>query len=90
VSRWLAIVALLLCANVAQARDRWQVAQFRKTHPCPATGRTTGACPGWVVDHGTPLCLGGADRPFNMHWQPRAESLQKDAMERELCRRACK
>jgi hypothetical protein len=24
---------------------------FVREHPCPATGKTSGACPGYVVDH---------------------------------------
>ncbi len=28
---------------------------FVREHPCPATGRTSGACPGYVVDHVRPL-----------------------------------
>ena len=50
-------------------------------NPCPATGRTSGACPGYVVDHIKPLKRGGADRPWNMQWQTKAESKAKDAWE---------
>lgn len=83
------LVALLLCVPlVAEARDPAQVRAFRATHPCPATGKTTGACPGWVVDHIYPLCAGGADAPANMTWQETRASFQKDRLERELC--ACK
>lgn len=61
------------------------VTMFRKSNPCPVTGKTTGACPGWVVDHGMPLCAGGADAPYNMFWQKTANSYLKDADERRLC-----
>lgn len=27
---------------------------FMKTHPCPSTGKSSGACPGYVVDHAVP------------------------------------
>lgn len=27
------------------------LAAFKKAHPCPATGKTSGACPGWGMDH---------------------------------------
>src|SRR5205814_2352246 len=40
--------------------------EFEKTHPCPSTGKTSGACPGYVVDHVTALKRGGADAPSNM------------------------
>jgi hypothetical protein len=54
---------------------------FRASHPCPATGRTTGACPGDVVDHVQPLYKGGADAPANMQWQSRADAKAKDRTE---------
>jgi hypothetical protein len=41
--------------------------------------------PGWIVDHIVPLCAGGADTPTNMQWQTKADSLKKDAFERQLC-----
>ena len=28
---------------------------FQKSHPCPATGKTSGACKGYVIDHVVPL-----------------------------------
>jgi hypothetical protein len=54
---------------------------FRKTHPCPATGKTRGACPGWVIDHKRALCVGGLDAPSNMHWQTVADAKAKDKWE---------
>lgn len=59
---------------------------FKRAHPCPATGKAGGACPGWVVDHVWPLCAGGCDVPANMQWQRRAESVRKDRMEWRMCR----
>jgi hypothetical protein len=44
------------------------------------TGRTSGACPGYVVDHVTPLKR-GADRPENMQWQTTAAGKAKDKRE---------
>jgi len=43
---------------------------FRKSHPCPVTGLTTGACPGWAIDHIVPLVCGGCDATDNMQWLP--------------------
>jgi hypothetical protein len=83
----LLIAAALVLATSAEARDPAQVRAFRKANPCPATGSTTGACPGWVVDHMVPLCAGGPDDPANMAWQERSQSLVKDAHERRLCAR---
>lgn len=70
---------------MAWGRDAGQVREFRKNNPCPATGKTSGACPGWVVDHMIPLCAGGPDTPDNMQWQDKATSLRKDKYERQLC-----
>lgn len=43
---------------------------FRKAHPCPVTGKTTGACPGWSMDHVWPLACGGCDAVWNLQWLP--------------------
>lgn len=56
--------------------------EFKKLHPCPATGSSTGACPGYVIDHIVPLANGGPDAPSNMQWQTIAEAKEKDRWER--------
>jgi hypothetical protein len=58
---------------------------FKREHPCPATGRSSGACPGYVVDHVKALECGGADAPSNMQWQTVAAGKAKDKTER-YCR----
>ena len=58
---------------------------FKRQHPCPSTGRTSGSCPGYVIDHRQPLECGGADAASNMQWQTIAEGKAKDRTER-LCR----
>ena len=55
--------------------------EFKKSHPCPATGKSSGACPGYVIDHITPLKRGGADAPYNMQWQTEAAARAKDKWE---------
>jgi hypothetical protein len=55
--------------------------QFRRGHPCPATGRTSGHCPGYVIDHVRALKHGGADDPSNMQWQTVAAARAKDRTE---------
>jgi hypothetical protein len=61
--------------------------EFQLTHPCPATGRTSGACPGYVKDHVVPLACGGPDAPSNMQWQTRADAKAKDRWETKGCAR---
>jgi hypothetical protein len=55
--------------------------EFRKSNPCPATGKTTGKCRGYVIDHVKPLECGGADSKGNMQWQSRGDAAQKDKTE---------
>jgi hypothetical protein len=54
---------------------------FQMSNPCPATGRTSGACPGYVVDHIVPLKRGGVDEPANMQWQTVTDAKAKDRIE---------
>src|SRR5207247_2085539 len=42
---------------------------FEHHHPCPSTGKTSGACAGYAIDHFVPLKRGGADGPSNMQWK---------------------
>ena len=63
-------------ARSAQARN-----DFKRGHPCPSTGKSSGACPGYVIDHVKPLKRGGADRPGNMQWQTTEAAKQKDKVE---------
>ena len=62
-------------------RCRSTVRAFRADHPCPSTGRTTGRCPGWVVDHIVALECAGPDNPTNLQWQSVAEAKLKDRWE---------
>jgi hypothetical protein len=58
---------------------------FERQAPCPSTGKTSGACRGYVVDHVQALECGGADAPSNMQWQTTADAKAKDKTERR-CR----
>jgi hypothetical protein len=55
---------------------------FRSSHPCPSTGRTRGACPGYEVDHRQPLFKGGTDSPSNMEWLTKEQHRAKTRRER--------
>ena len=54
---------------------------FERAHPCPATHRSSGACPGYVIDHVRALKRGGLDDPSNMQWQTIEEAKAKDKWE---------
>lgn len=56
-------------------------ADFRKTHPCPSTGRHNGTCPGYVIDHVVALKRVGAGAATNMQWQTTAQARAKDKTE---------
>jgi hypothetical protein len=58
---------------------------FKRQQPCPSTGKGSGSCPDYVIDHVRPLECGGADAPSNMQWQTIAEGKAKDKTER-ACR----
>jgi hypothetical protein len=57
---------------------------FKREHPCPATGRSSGSCPGYVIDHTNPLECGGADAALNMQWQTITDGKAKDKTERNF------
>ena len=63
-------------------RSREARASFMRQRPCPSTGKTSGSCPGYVVDHVRALECGGADAPSNMQWQTTAAAKAKDRTER--------
>jgi hypothetical protein len=63
------------------ARSSHAKTAFRKSNPCPATARSSGACPGYVIDHVVPLKRGGPDVAANMQWQTRAAAREKDRHE---------
>jgi hypothetical protein len=58
---------------------------FKQLHPCPAAGRSTGKCRGYVIDHVKPVACCGADDPSNMQWQTVADANAKDNWERKEC-----
>ncbi len=63
-------------ARSAKAKDA-----FKRLHPCPATGKSYGACKGYVIDHIQALKHGGADDPANLQWQTTEDAKAKDKLE---------
>jgi hypothetical protein len=79
---------LLVASNPCFAKGGGHIARsskakdsFRYSHPCPSTGKSSRACPGYVIDHVVPLKRGGADAPGNMQWQTREAAKAKDRWE---------
>ncbi len=81
------MLTLLLSFNAGAETKRSQgaIADFKRSHPCPATGATKGPCKGYVIDHVKALACGGADDPSNMQWQTSADAKAKDKWERKEC-----
>lgn len=86
----MALTFLLLApttsAEARQARSAKVVREFRQTHVCPSTGLKIGPCPGWEADHWLPLCAGGLDRPWQLHWLSIAEHKAKTKLDLVQCR----
>ena len=85
--RWIVLAALLALPNAWADRSAAEVRAFRAEHPCPVTGRTRGACPGWEVDHIIALCAGGPDKRSNMHWLSKEDHRFKTLVDVRECRR---
>ena len=87
----LLILALLMTAwpigaDAKISRSQKAIAEFKRQQPCPANGNQYGPCPGWQIDHVTPLKCKGADEPSNMQWLTVADHKRKTAREARLCR----
>jgi hypothetical protein len=78
-------VVLPTSSSAKQPRLASVKREFQLTHPCPATGRTRGACPGYVKDHVLPLACGGPDAVSNLQWQTTRDAKAKDKWETKGC-----
>jgi hypothetical protein len=70
-------------------RDPSNRAAFHRNNPCPSTGKTSGACPGFEVDHRKPLAAGGSDSPSNMQWLSVSAHRAKTSQEWATCVYGC-
>ena len=71
--------------SAKEHRSREVTREFQQEHPCPSTGRTSGACPGYRKDHIKPLACGGPDAVSNLQWQTIAAARAKDRWETKAC-----
>lgn len=67
-------------------RSQAEVRAFRAENPCPATGRRSGPCKGWEVDHLIALVCGGPDSKENMQWLTVAQHREKTRYDVKYCR----
>lgn len=83
------MVALLVSSLSVAGGHRSYTAksEFKRMSPCPSTGERRGACPGYQIDHVTPLKCHGADRPYNMQWLSIEDHKAKTRREAMLCRK---
>ena len=90
--RWAILISICFAAATAfsgplsarEYRSREVTREFQREHPCPSTGLTTGACPGYRKDHIKALACGGPDAVSNMQWQTIADAKAKDRWERRF------
>lgn len=86
------VAGLLLCAWASPSlgnsskRSVALRAEFVRLNPCPSTGKSKGACPGWQVDHREALICGGKDELANLQWLTVEEHKAKTRVEVKLCR----
>jgi hypothetical protein len=76
-----ATIVLPISASAKEHRSASVKGEFQLTHPCPATGCTSGACPGYVKDHVVPFACGGPDAVANLQWQTIRDAKAKDKWE---------
>ena len=62
-------------------RSEAQRDAFKRANSCPSTGKSSGPCPGYIIDHVIPLCKGGPDLPANMKYQTTADAKAKNKVE---------
>lgn len=68
-------------------RSQAEVRAFRQANPCPSTGKRSGACPGYQVDHSRALCMGGLDSRENMAWLATDDHKWKTLVDVRECRK---
>jgi len=77
----------LTTVSAKEHRSRAVTREFQREHPCPSTGKASGACPGYRKEHIEPLACGGRDAVSNLQWQTVSAARTKDRWERMACGR---
>ena len=82
---------LALCLSLPAMAERIprsaaEVMAFKRENPCPATGLRYGKCPGWEIDHVTPICAHGRDHRDNMQWLTIQDHRWKTRTDVRVCR----
>lgn len=79
----LLLVAVILLAHSCSAeanyyyiKHHYERQKFQQHNHCPSTGKSSGPCPGFVIDLGLPVRCGGKDVESNMIWV--TESVAKE------------
>lgn len=80
------ILLAALASDARSPRSSVAVADFKRETVCPATGRSRGPCPGWEVDHITPLCAQGPDTKDNLQWLTVEDHREKTRHDVRRCR----
>lgn len=65
-------------------RDPKVISSYRKIHVCPSTGKFTGACPDYSLNHVKPLACGGCDAVWNLTWMRNDIKKLQDRIERDI------
>lgn len=74
------------CLVKSPKRNAETLRAFQRAHPCPSTGKRSGACPGYQKHHIWPLCCGGPDDPANLVWV--TEEQHRNVTQHTICKGA--
>jgi hypothetical protein len=82
-------LAIAVQGEIAEAksvRSAAVVSEFKRHNPCPSTNLRSGKCPGYEIDHITPLCAHGSDHVSNLQWMTREDHRLKTRGDMRHCR----
>ena len=82
---FIAVFAISAGANAEYARSKKVLRSFVNQQACPATGKHRLPCPGYHMDHITPLCAGGADAVENLQWITKEAHKEKTRIDVRNC-----